>query len=35
MKVDLLKNFTDKFGHLIDRKLTAKKRNLTRFDEIQ
>ena len=33
MRVNLLQNFTDKFGQLIDRNLTAKKFNLMRFDE--
>jgi hypothetical protein len=33
ISVDLLQNFTDKFGGLIDRILTAKMINLTRFDE--
>ena len=33
MRVDLLQNFTNKFGNLIDRILTAKKFNLARFSE--
>ncbi len=35
MNGDVLQNFTDLFDQKIDRKLTAKKSNLTRFDEKQ
>jgi len=35
MRVNLWQSFTGKFGQLIDRNLTAKMFNLTRFDEKQ
>ena len=35
MKVDVLQNFAAIFAQMIDRKLTAEKSKLTRFDEKQ